>query len=84
MILITASENPTADQEDDGDEETSQDEPEPIPFSALQALNTIDCYFRAQENSGSILSNVSKMQQEILATEAAKKKQTQITNFFAT
>ena len=31
---LTASENPTADQEDDSDEETSQDEPEPTPFSA--------------------------------------------------
>ena len=49
---LTASENPTADQEDDSDEETSQDEHEPTPFSALQALSTIDCYFRAQENSG--------------------------------
>ena len=74
---LRASEHPTDDQEDDDDEDNFQDKPEPTPFSALEALKTLDRYFRTQDNSDVMLRNVSKLQQDILAREASnKRKQT--------
>ena len=79
---LRASKHPADDQEDD--EDNSLDELEPTPFSALEALKTLDRYFRKQGNSDVMLRNVSKMQQDILAREASNRtKQTKITHFFA-
>ena len=80
---LRASEHPADDQQDD-DEDNSLDELEPTLFSALEALKTLDRYFRKQGNSDVMLRNVSKMQQDILAREASNRtKQTKITHFFA-
>ena len=81
---LGASEHPADDQEDDDDEDNSLDEPGPTPFSALEAIKTLDRYYRTQGNSDVMLRNVSKMQQDILAREACNRtKQTKITHFFA-
>ena len=81
---LRASEHPADDQQDDDDEDNSLDELEPTPFSALEALKTLDRYLRKQGNSDVMLRNVSKMQQNILAREASNRtKQTKITHFFA-
>ena len=81
---LRASEHPADDQQDNDDEDNSLDELEPTPFSALEALKTLDRYFRKQGNSDVMLRNVSKMQQDILAREASNRtKQTKITHFFA-
>ena len=66
---LTASKVPADDEEDD-DNENCLDESEPMPFMALEALKTVDRYFRTQDNCNTILCNVSKMQQDILAREA--------------
>ena len=81
---LRASEHPADDQEDDDDKDNSLGELEPTPFSALEALKTLDRYFRKQGNSDVMLRNVSKMQQDILAREASnRRKQTKMTHFFA-
>ena len=79
---LRAGEHPADDQEDDDDEDNSLDEPEPTPFSALEALKTLDRYFRAQGNSDVLLCNVSKMRQDILVRESLKSKANQNHTFF--
>jgi len=56
---ITANEVPTDDEEDD--DENCLYEPEPTPFMALEVPKTLDRDFKAQDNSDTMLSNVSKM-----------------------
>jgi len=77
---LTANEVPTDDEEDD-DDENCLDEPEPTPFMALEVLKTLDRYFRTQDNSDTMLRNVSKMQQDILAREAVKQTKTKLRTF---
>ena len=64
--------HPVHQQESDEDEDNCQDEPGLLSFSALEALKTLDEYFRTQADSNVMLRKVSKMRQDILAREAFK------------
>ena len=64
----------SADDEEDDDNRNCLDEPEPMHCMALEVLKTLNCYFRTQDNRNTILCNVSKRKQDILAREAIKTK----------
>ena len=68
-------EHPVHQQESDKDENNCQDKPGLISFpafSALEALKTLDEYFRTQADCDVMLCKVSKMRQIISAREACK------------